>query len=176
MKTTGKAILGILALLLLISLYLGLLFGLSIVISGVGSLFYAQIFLPYLLFGLKVYAVLASFTFVILLTFRYQNCCVGMNTFRGHIRHSIGEIATEDILMSVIWPWGWYVLDRNFSSWGLPWGEIVFQAFCHWLITSWRGVELVTINFRTGEPKTTYIKNPDQAREVLVKDISETLK
>lgn len=159
MRKIGHTILGIFALLLLLSPYLGLIFGISLVVAGVGSIFYTKIF-PYLLLGLKVYGGFTIFTFLILLTFRYQNCCVGISTFIRHIRHSVSETFTEDILGSVIWPWSWYIMNRNLSSWGLPWGEVIFQAFRHWLITSWRGVEMVTINFRTGEKKTTRIKNP----------------
>src|SRR5947209_6802706 len=102
MRAVGQTILSVIALLLLFSPHIGLLFGLSLIGAGIGSLIYPHVFIQYAWVGLKVYVAFAVFTFAILSTFRYQNCCVGMNTFKGHVRHSIGKIVTEDAFGAAI--------------------------------------------------------------------------
>lgn len=146
MKRLGQILWGLVALLLLTSPYLGLTFGLTFIITGISSYFYPSA-LPYFFLNLKIYGCLATFTFFILITWGYQNCCVGLGTFREHLKHDCGKILTEYLFGATVWPYCWYIMNRNFSSWGKPWGQIVADAFYYWLVTTRKGTEVTYTTF-----------------------------
>lgn len=113
------------------------------------------------------YAGLVIFTFVFLTTFCFQNCCVGMNTFCGHLMHRGWKGAGEDLISSIIWPWSWYRINCFLIGWYSNLLIAVCNAFEYWLVSSWRGVSFTSIDFQTGESTTVYVKTPEETYNAL---------
>lgn len=172
MKKTLMGLLGLallpLVLLLLFAPYLGFVFAVSLITAsiigwGVGM----PVALVYFSIGWKVYWGLIVFTFAFLTTFAFQNCCVGIQSFRGHLKHRGWGGVMEDAINSLIWPWGWLQLDHSLRGWGLSFADAFFNAVEYWFVSSWRGVRLSSVDIDTGAISTTYIKTPEDARDAI---------
>jgi len=146
------------ALLLILSPYIGLAFSVSIIVSVIG-MFVSDIlvFGAYFSVAWKIYFVMAVFSFFVFVTFQYQNCCFGLKGFAKHLSHSL-DYLFGNLLSALIWPWSWYKMDVAYSSWGLPWGQIVCNAFHHWFVDAWKGARYESINAQTGEVREGRIK------------------
>ena len=145
MKKIKGTILGLFALGLLLSPYLGIIFAGTLILAIVGNVaLQSAILASYLSIAWKVYVALAMLSFFIIITFTYQNCCVGLQNFRTHLRHS-GRYLFEGLIGSLIWPVCWLNMNLNYRNWGLPWGEIVYQAFKYWLVDIRKGISIETV-------------------------------
>ena len=85
-----------------------------------------------LVYGGIVYGVLAVYAYLTFVVWRYNNCCVGMATFKAHLRHTAwGNI--EDVLAGVLWSWTVFNHDRSAKSWGVStwWNDalMIFDFF-----------------------------------------------
>ncbi|TSC81801.1 MAG: hypothetical protein G01um101420_805 [Parcubacteria group bacterium Gr01-1014_20] len=156
--------------------YLGLIFAASLIIAGiVGWGFGVTTALAYLSIAWKVYAGVGIFNFAFMTTFAHQHCCVGLNTFGGHIRHRGWQGVGEDLFASIVWPWHFYQFDRFLKGWGLSLADAVLNAIQYWLVDSWRGTIFSSVNFQTGEVTTGRVKTPDEAHAAIVSAITEHL-
>ena len=95
-------------------------------------------------------------TFLMMTTFTYQNCCVGINSFYGHNLHA-KKRHLENFMIAILWPFMWYAVDRNLKDWTLSWADVVFGAFKYWFAIRWRGVQVESLDLRSGNIKTTYV-------------------
>ncbi|KKQ45756.1 MAG: hypothetical protein US63_C0011G0024 [Candidatus Moranbacteria bacterium GW2011_GWC2_37_8] len=165
MKKALGFILAIVALLLLLVPYTGFLFLIAVVVAGV-SLFFkiGPVILAgtFLVWAWKTYIAFALITIFCMTTFSYLHCCVGMNTFRGHIMH-YGSRHLENLLLGLVWPVSWWMVDRNIGGWGLNWMDVVFGTLEFWLVTTWRGVRVDFVDMQSGEEETVYSKSPEES-------------
>lgn len=163
-------------LVLLFAPYLGLLFAVSLIAAtvahwGVGMPLAAV----YFSVGWKLYLGLGVFTFAFLMTFAFQHCCVGLQSFSAHLKHRGWKGVFEDVLGALIWPWCWFILDRNLKSWGLSFADAVINAFAYWFVSSWRGTTFEYTDFQTGETTTGRVKTPEDAREAIRSTLARSL-
>ena len=168
MKRLGLILLavfvGLLELVLLVAPYLAPLFGLTLVGSAIGSwIFHSALCATYFAIAWKVYVAVTLLTFGVLTTFAYQECCHVFQPFRQHLLHRGWGGRCEDLLASLGWPYTWYVMDQNFRGWTLSWGFIVLRAIEWWCVGWSQGVSLETVNLRTGETTSGYVKKPEEA-------------
>ena len=131
----------------------------------------------YFSLGWKVYVGLGIFTFAFLTTFAFQHCCVGMQSFREHLKHRGWKGVAEDSVGSLVWPWCWFQLDHVLKGWYMSFPDAVCNAFEYWLMSSWRGTTFTHIDVQTGETTTTRLKTPEDTRDairnVLTKNLAE---
>lgn len=118
----------------------------------------------------KIY--IGGFFFVlwVMVTMRFQHCCVGMNTFRNHLRHA-GSGHIEDFGGALLWPYAVFMADQNLRGWMLSWVAVAIGAVEYWTITQWKGTRVDTCNFENGTVRTTHI-HPENAQEVLTEILS----
>ncbi len=150
---------------LLFSHILGLLFAVSMITAGIAWWgFDISAAITYLSIAWKVYVGLGIFTFAFLTTFAYQNCCVGIQSFRDHLKHYGWKGLAGSALGSLIWPLCWFGLDRHLKgNWGISFAEALCDAIKYWFVDSWRGTSLTRVDFQTGEVTTTCAKTPEDA-------------
>jgi hypothetical protein len=164
MLLLGVAFLYILALLP----YLGLAFGVSLVGSAIGALaFHASFMSAYFSVAWKVYVALALCSLAFHMTFIYQTCCVGLESFRNHLRHHDSDQAFEHLSFALFWPYAWFALDRNLEVLCSSFGEAVVEAIEYWCVGWRRGVSFQTLNLHTGESTITYVKTPEDLARAL---------
>lgn len=182
MKKILLRLLGLVALpfvlVLLFAHYLGLLFAISLIAAGIaGWGFGMPAAAAYFSLGWKVYVGLGVFTFAFLTTFAFQHCCVGMQSFREHLKYRSWKGVAEDVLGSLSWPWCWFQLDRFLKGWYTSFPDAVCNALEYWLVSSWRGTTFTYIDVQTGEATTTRLKTPEDTRnairDVLTKNLAE---
>jgi hypothetical protein len=151
-KLQGLVLLPIL-LVVMYAQFLGLVFGASMVVAGiVGWGFGLKAALIYLSFAWKAYAVIGIVTFAFLATFSYQNCCVGIESFGGHLKHRGLSSAAGDVLGGIVWPWCWFEVDYSLNGWGMGFGNAFLRTITYWLETILRRPQNVTLlNLKTGE-------------------------
>lgn len=101
-------------------------------------------------YGWKSYLVTTGITFMVMTTFTYQHCCIGMQGFRSHMRHA-GKRHLENLLVATLWPYEWFVVDQNLRSWGMDYLGIVLNAIHYWFVEIWKGVRLESWTLRNGE-------------------------
>lgn len=172
MKIVASRVLGLIFLPFILALvflhYLGLLFGLSIIAAAIaGWGFGITAMFTYLAVAWKVYVGLGTFTFAFLTTFSFQHCCVGMQSFRSHLKHKgLLDVGTN-LLGAIIWPWSWFNLGLNLSGWGMSLADAMINAIMYWLVDSWRGVTFTHIDMQSGEETTTRIKSPEDAQQAI---------
>lgn len=140
--------------------YLALLFGASVIVGSIiGFGFNEPISQDYFQTAWKVYVGFIGFELLINVTYRYQNCCVGLQHFRDHLRHTGASKWAENIIGALIWPVDWYLWDRFMKSLlGQYLADIFLQVGRYWLVDSWKGTILESLNFSTGESSTTRVK------------------
>lgn len=156
--------------------YLGLLFAVSLIAAIVAHWgFGMPLAAAYFSVGWKVYVGLGVFTFAFLMTFAFQHCCVGLQTFSDHLKHRGWKGAFEDALGALIWPWCWFRLNRNLRGWGMSFVDAVINAFAYWFVSSWRGTTFESMDFQTGEMKTGRVKTPEDAREAIRGTLAKSL-
>jgi hypothetical protein len=118
----------------------GLLFLIMAVISGgiiiinafdIGTQGFTELAFSFFHYGWKVYVGMMLFTMFVMTTFTFQHCCVGMNTFRGHIFHA-GTRHLENLYISIFWPYMIYVTDKNLQKWCFSWFLAVINIFEYW--------------------------------------------
>jgi len=163
--------LGVLALVALLSPYLALILGLSLIATGAAALLGVSAVAGYFSVGVIVYGVFAIFTFAYLVTFAYLQCCVGLDSFWNHLRHRGWQETGFDLLGAVIWPWVWFVFDRNLHAFRLTFADSVLHVLQQWFVGSWRGTSLTVFNPATGETKTVYVKSGEQSSAMIAKEI-----
>ncbi|MBI5733093.1 hypothetical protein HY967_04005 [Candidatus Jorgensenbacteria bacterium] len=125
-------------------------------------------------YGWKLYLFFVVFTMFAMTTFTYQNCCIGMNTFRNHLLHASTR-HIENLLTSIFWPVSWTFINRWLNGWTLNWLYVVLGTFEYWLVTVRKGVKIDTLDFQSGEHKTTYSNSPDETMNVLKQTLTKTL-
>lgn len=148
----------------------GLLFLVSIIISGIMvGLDYFDLYAfshmdfvsAFLSVAWKVYIAVAVFTLWIMVTFSFQHCCVGMNTFKNHMIH-YGTKHFESLLIAILWPYAIFAFDRNMRGWMMSWLDVAGNAIEYWIPLGWlegrpEGTPVTTVNMQTGEVETSYI-------------------
>lgn len=132
-------------------LLLGAGFVLTMLIAGaVGLVAGSPWAMTVLQLGWKAYLALALLTLVVMTTFIYQNCCIGMGGFWRHLGHAKWKNWLESIGVALLWPLGWWRVDQAMRGWGMTYLDIVANALDYWLVQIWRGVTLETWTLRNG--------------------------
>lgn len=166
----------ILAITLLLVPYAGFMFLFSVVVAGVAFFFKIG---PVILAGAflgwawKTYLCLAIITVFCMTTFSFLHCCVGLNTFSGHILH-YGKKHMENVMTGLLWPVSWWLVDKNLKGWYLCWMDVVFGTIEFWLITRWRGVRVDFFNIQSGEQETVFSKSVKESSGFVKDKIAKT--
>ena len=175
MKTVGKwigiVLLNIFSLVVMLMPLGGLLFLLAAITSGgvilfntpgVGTQRLTGLTFSFLHYGWMVYVGVALFTLFVMTTFAYQQCCVGLNTFRDHICHD-GSNHCWNLLAAGLWPYTLFVIDRNLQGWSMSWLDAVLGTFEYWFVTTWKGVKLESYDLREGTGEAVHV-SPDTTK------------
>jgi hypothetical protein len=107
-------------------------------------------------------------------TFIFLNCCVGINTFRGHLCHCPNRKRSwfSLVLSFFLWPMVWCDLQRTMRSWtGQYFADVVLDVMSYWFWDSWRGVLFQYFNVQTGQTSETRVKSGDE----VIRAIKENL-
>lgn len=172
-----KALGFILAIVFLSVPHTGFLFLVAVVVAGISFFFKIG---PVILAGTllvwawKTYVCFAVVTAFCMTTFSFLHCCVGMNTFWGHIMH-YGSRHLENIVCGLLWPVSWWMVHRNINGWGLSWMDVVFGTLEFWLVTIWRGVRVDFVDMKSGEKETVYSKSPEESVDLLAKHMKKMI-
>ncbi len=140
---------------------------------GLPGFGYSALAASFLGYALWVYLAGALLTLAVMTTFVYQNCCVGVSSFGGHIG-SHTDHHGEVVLTAIFWPYRLYVFDRNWSGWGLGWLPAFLMAIEYWFVTRWKGETLTVYDLQAGTVESARI-TPETAPEVLKTEISRLL-
>ena len=147
---------------------IGLVFAASMIAAGIaGWGFGISAALAYFAIGWKVYVGLGVFSFAFLTTFSFQHCCVGMQSFRSHLKHAGWADVGQNLLGAIIWPWSWFNLGRNLMGWGMNLPDAMINAVVYWLVDSWRGVSFTFWDVQTGEETTGRVKTPEDTQRAI---------
>lgn len=126
--------------------------------------------LTYLSIAWKIHLVIALLSFVFLLTFSFQHCCVGMDTFPNHLKYHVHkrELALT-VLNALVWPVYLLRVHSVMKGWYSSLPDEIFKAIC-FLASSFKnkGTAVTVVDLRTGEEVTVYAKTPEEAREILL--------
>ncbi len=174
------AVMTIVAIILALMPWGGLLFLTSIIISGIlvglnhfdlYTFGYMPLVWSFLDVAWKVYIAVALFTLWIMVTFSFQHCCVGMSTLKNHFIH-YGTRHFKSLLVAVLWPYAIFTLDRNMRGWMMSWLDVAGNAIEYWIPLGWlegrhEGTPVTTINMQTGEVETSYIASPEEGQRAL---------
>lgn len=79
----------------------------------------------------KIYIPMVAFIFFIMTTWKYQHCCVSINTFLNHLKH---DNHLENVLAAIFWPYTIFNVGQNFRFWGMNWMLVAVNALSYWLI------------------------------------------
>ena len=147
--------------------YMPLILGISFVavmlVAGCAAAFASPAWAWTILrYGWKSYLALVGITLVVMMTFTYQNCCVGMQSFWDHLRHAGTARHVECLAVAALWPYGWFMVDQNMRGWGMSYIGIVLNALHYWFIEVWRGVRLECGTVKDGGVEkvvTTYVSS-----------------
>jgi hypothetical protein len=182
LKWPVLAVMCVVAIILVLMPYGGLLFLCSLVVSGaLIGLQYFDLYefsqmdwvVAFLGVAWKVYLGFAIFTLWIMVTFSFQHCCVGLNTFKNHVLHYRVRHAVSLMIFSILWPYSICMFDRNMRGWMMSWLDVAGNAIEYWVPLSWffngrsEGVEMKTINMQTGEIETNYVRSPEEGHDAL---------
>lgn len=146
----------------------GYLYALAMLVAGGLVVFTADppaLAVVILAWGWKVYLACAALTLFVMLTFHFQNCCIGFNSFSQHLRNCGLRRHLDTLMVSLLWPHGWNIVAANMAGWGMFWVDIVYNAFEYWFYSRWRGVRVETITDVEGwlngrvKPQVTYAKS-----------------
>lgn len=175
MARIGRFLRGVAALLLYFSPFLVIIFAATLIASILGGVwpYHSVILHGYWVAAWKIYVGLAVFTCAVLATFSYQGCCVGSGSFLRHVKHSFKSFLLNEVSGAILWPIAWFNIDHNMRSWGMSWGDIVLNALRHWFSTSWRGVDLVVVNFHTGKVTEYHVKSSEEACAVVDTELNQ---
>lgn len=91
--------------------------------------------LAYFAVAWKVYAALGVFTFAFVLTYSHMHCCFGRRSFATHLKHGSWMDIGEYLLAAIVWPWCWYVMDKNLEDVDSSLCEEVLDVVEYW----WQG-------------------------------------
>ncbi len=150
--------------------YTALAFGVSVVLAGILGYGYGVAWaISYFATAWKLYIAFSLFTFAFLITFSFQTCCAGLQSFRQHLKHQEWRDHGRDVLESLGWPLTWFVLDRNLTGWGTCLFDAMCRAVRHWLVDSRRGIPVTHIDGEGHETQITFVKGPEDAVKALKK-------
>jgi hypothetical protein len=179
-KWVGIILLNVFALMVALMPLGGFLFILAMTASGgillfnvfdIGTQGLTDFALVTLSYGWKVYVGMVIITMFVMTTFTYQNCCVGINSFRDHLRHA-GRRNLDNIHIAVLWPCMLYVVNRNLARWMMSWLHAVLGTFEYWFITTWGGVRFESWNLKEETVETTNV-TPETVVDVLRDSLRE---
>lgn len=160
--------------------YIGLVYLATMIIAGGFSLYgmYSIISFPFaikiLQVGLKMYIACAIITMFIMTTFSYLHCCVGLQTFTNHLRHS-GMRHLTHALEALLWPLSWLGIHQQLMCWGICWLDVILQVIEYWFITRWKGTTFEFFDFEKGTVTSTRVA-PEDSQEALINAIKECSK
>lgn len=154
----------------------GVLFILATIAAASDAIFlkHSTLAISFLYWVLKVYIGCAVITFFAMTTFAFQNCCIGMNTLRGHLLHA-REKHLESLVIALTWPYMWGQVSRNLSGWGISWLDIILNVAEYWCVTIWKGVRIEFFNPRTGESRVAHAKTPEATYEVVKNGVRQAI-
>ena len=156
---------GIAGLLLLLTPYAALLFGVASIIIAAFAFFniFPDFSIAYCSVAWKVYIGGVLFTYVLHITYRFQNCCVGLQRFRDHIWHARKQTLLIDPVPALLWPLSWYMTNQALMfNEGRFWGDMVIDAFGYCFVGAWKGIQIEVFNFKTGDHSVSRSKNPKE--------------
>ncbi len=183
------AIATVVAIILALMPWGGLLFFVSIIISGImvglnhfelytfGYMHFVWVLLDV---AWKVYIGVAVFTLWIMVTFSFQHCCVGVNTFKNHLIH-YGTRHFESLFVAVLWPYAIFTFDRNMRGWMMSWLDVAANALEYWIPLGWlegkpQGTPVTTVDLQTGAVEISYVTSPEEGQRALtdfIKKVSD---
>lgn len=116
----------------------------SMVLAGIGAFIplCSDLSMTILGYGWKIYLVAAVLTLFVMMTLEFLHCCVGMNTFVGHLRQTGWRDHLDVFGVAVLWPIMWGDVHRLMSSLGMPWFAIIIDVVHYWTVLSWRGTPM----------------------------------
>lgn len=179
LKLLGRVLGSIILLIALAMATGGLIFlGLTVIAGltlGGAALFGSAVLWTVALTTLKVclwiYLPLVIFTFLVMETFGYQNCCIGLDHFSNHLQHT-GTEHLSHLATAIFWPLTIRNLDAAMASFGSGWVIIVLSAIEYWFISRWKGTAVVAIDCNDGQTTVDYI-TPETATETLLRLLKE---
>ena len=168
----------LLGLVLLFSPYIALFFLASIITAGIGWFgFDDSIALSYLMAAWKWYLGFGIFTYIFLVAFVHQKCCVGLTSFGSHLKEHYGLIgAMVDIVNAIMWPIKWYTIDRDLEYWSSSFGDAIVHVLHYWFVEYWKNAEIEIVDLENTTRPTTYPKNPEEAHAEISRRINNSLK
>ena len=138
--------------------YLGLVF-LVVVSITVMWAFFGNLPTVLIVFGsvsLWAYPILVVMTFTFMTTWSYMTCCVGFDTFSGHLRHAETD-HLENLAIAVFWPYAWFIVQRNFQDWGIIASiEVVCSPF-ELIIAKFEGVRREDVGIKVLDEGTVFV-------------------
>ena len=130
-----------LSVIIILSPYLALLFGISLPVAMVGWLLDVSFLVAYFSIAWKVYVAFAVFSFAVYTTFAYKERRALGQSCRNYLRHYHGwERFRKDVINALFWPYSWYEFDRIYSGWGITWASVATDAVIYWF-GGWRRKE-----------------------------------
>lgn len=174
------AVMNVVAIILALMPWGGLLFLASIIISGIlvgldhfdlYAFNYMNFVWAFLDVAWKVHIGVAVFMLWIMVTFSFQHCCVGMSTFKNHLIH-YGTRHIENLFIAVLWPYTIFKFDQNMRGWTMSWLDVAGNAIAYWIPLGWlegrpEGTPVTTVNMQTGEVETLYVSNPEEGQQAV---------
>lgn len=174
------AVMTVVAIILALMPWGGLLFLASLILSGIlvglnhfglYAFGYMDFVWAFLNVAWKVYIGVTMFTLWIMVTFSFQHCCVGMNTFKNHLIH-FGTRHIESLRVAILWPYAIFAFDMNMRGWMMSWLDVARNAIEYWIPLDWlegrpEGTPVTTVNMQTGEVEASYIAGPEEGQRAL---------
>ncbi|HSI20217.1 MAG TPA: hypothetical protein VLA04_00700 [Verrucomicrobiae bacterium] len=99
---------------------------------------------------LCAYPCLALVTFVVMTVFTFRHCCIGMSSFKGHLKHA-GKRHVDNLKVAALWPQGWYTTVKWAENWGMDWTGVLIEPFSYLLSTLRHGHRVEMYVVKHGE-------------------------
>lgn len=129
-----------------------------------------------LIYGGVTYGVLTVYAYFTFVVWNYNNCCVGFNTFKGHLRESI-SVRLKEVVAALLWTYTVFGHDRMVRNWGMgTWWNDALMVFDFFFLDKKQRerTQMDVIDFETGEYLRTSI-TPENAMDEIGFVLRETL-
>jgi len=152
------------ALILVLAPYLAMLFGISLIPTGIaGWGFGVEWAATYAFWGWIAYAILGVLTPWLVASFTYKIGPIGIAPFHHHFREVILGEWRMGLYSTILWPWGWICLEYNYRGWELHFDAVVLNTWEYWAVDRRRGMKMEYIDRQLGGTRETRVKSMDEA-------------